>query len=209
MIPKNFGLREFFKDKLLKINKFQVSKNYLLDINSGTLIDNSKNIIPYDADGKILAFEDRQKTWFFDVADFLQENKYEDSGFIVLMIGVAYLESTQQFINGKSSKNNSSKFIEEALERIFPEMTKEEKDLFIDGVRCGMFHDGMLKKGIFADFSQKSLFHIHQDMLIINPYEFLTWTKRDFVRYIKLLKNKNNINERQKFEIIWDNQKGI
>ena len=137
-------------------NGFNVSKKYILDLVSREIIDKSKNNrLPYDIDSKILVYEDRQKTWFFDVAESLKSNN--EAGFVILMISIAYLESSQKYIEGKKGK--SGEYIRKALARVFgSSLGKDEEKMFVDGVRNGLFHDGITKKGIFLNASQNNIF---------------------------------------------------
>ena len=80
---------------------FAVSKKYSIDINLKQILDKTNGIITsYNTDSKILVYEDRQKTWFFEIAEELKSNN--EAGFVILMIGVAYLESSQKYIEGKA-----------------------------------------------------------------------------------------------------------
>jgi len=189
---------------------FAVSKNYLINIPKKQIIDkrNGKRL-PYDMESKILVYEDRQKTWFFDIADALKKNN--EAGFVILMIASAYLESNQQYREGSSSNGNSTSYINKALERIFPKMTSDEKEIFVKGVRCGLFHDGITKKGVFINASQQNIFlsDLAEGTLEVNPHKFLESTKQDFKEYIKLLKDTQNMQERDNFETMWNSQKGI
>jgi len=189
---------------------FSVSKKYILDITNRQIVDIKNNkTSPYDIDAKILVYEDRQKTWFFNIADRLKKNN--EAGFVILMIAAAYLESNQQYREGQSSRNGSSDAIKRSLRRIFPQITTQEEDVFINGVRCGLFHDGITKKGVFINASQNDIFtyNVREETLIVNPHKFLESVKEDFKGYIKELKNKREIQKRTNFERIWDNQKCI
>ena len=52
-------------------------------------------------------------------------------------------------------------------------------------------------------------FNSNEGTLVVNPNRFLEAAKQDFKIYIKLLKKRINITDRNNFEIIWDSQKGI
>lgn len=57
----------------------------------------------YDLDTKIAIYADRVRGWFLDFGRrFTSEH---NCGFIVLMIGVSYLEGNQQFRDGVSSRS--------------------------------------------------------------------------------------------------------
>ena len=76
-----------------------LSKNFSMDMIRVNVIDTRTNErLPYDLNTKILIYEDRQKTWFFEIADCLK--LMNEAGFILLMIGISYLEANQQFREG-------------------------------------------------------------------------------------------------------------
>ncbi len=202
---------------------FSISKNYIIDLTNRKLMDtrNGQQLL-YNLENKILIYEDRQKTWFFDVAEYLKIRNKEikilgdgsefdtnEAGFVILIIAVAYLESNQKYRNGQLKQSSTGR-IKTALERIIPEMNNNQIKIFVDGVRNGLFHDGITKKGVFINASQNEIFiHNNEGNLIINPNTFLEATKKDFENYISTLKNAQNISDREKFELTWDYQKGI
>lgn len=191
---------------------FAVSKKYYLDVSTRQIINKkNNNRLSYDIDSKILVYEDRQKTWFFNIAKKLKKDN--EAGFVILMIASSYLESNQQYRTGSSSRNNSTLYIKTALKRIFPTITQREENIFVDGVRCGLFHDGITKKGVFINASQDNIFvsNAQSGTLIVNPHKFLDSVRSDFDDYIKLLKRKRERDEdaRTNFESMWDSQKGI
>ncbi|MBA7664288.1 hypothetical protein ES703_72346 [subsurface metagenome] len=180
-----------------------LSKNYSFDAVQNLVIDNRNNKrLPYDINSKILIYEDRQKTWFFEIADCLK--LMNEAGFIILMIAVSYLEANQQFREGESSNRDSMNTIGRALKRIFPELKEEWFEKIIDGARNGLFHSGITKKGVLISGNPKEVFTELQSNLIINPHLFLDSIKKDYEDYIQLLKNPSNSQERINFEKFWD-----
>ena len=146
---------------------------------------------------------------FFNIAKKLRKDN--EAGFVILMIASSYLESNQQYRDGSSSQGKSTIYIKKALKRIFPNISIEEENIFVDGVRCGLFHEGITKKGIFINASQKDVFisNSQSGTLIVNPHKFLDAVRKDLEDYIKSLKRKRNNEERDKFGNMWDSQKGI
>jgi len=188
-----------------------VSKNFSFDGVLRNVIDLRTNErLPYDTDTKILIYEDRQKTWFFEIADCLK--LMNEAGFIVLMIATSYLEGNQQFMEGRpSNRGESESMFGKALQRIFPNQLDQPKiDLLYRGVRNGFFHSGITKKDIFISTSIKEVFQERgEGLLVINPHLFLDAIKKDFEDYILKLKNKENTSERVNFESFWDNFKEL
>ena len=162
----------------------------------------AKETFENNIETKILVYEDRAKGWFLDFAKKLATE--ENSEFIVLMICMNYLEGNQQFREGKSSKESSTKTLKRALERIFPDTEESNLDYFIDKVRHGLFHDGMTKRGALLRYGLNVPFFTFnmngEDWMEIEPALFLKRLEEDLEDYIKLLKNKNNKTERTNFE---------
>lgn len=188
---------------------FAISKNFTVDLNTRRVFDkrNGQILLYDDINTKVLIYEDRQKTWFFDIANYLKS--INEAGFIILMIATSYLESNQQYREGKSSYKKSVKFIDNSLKRIFPEFDKGIRKRVIDGVRHGLFHDGITKGGIFISGDLQDVLIKGRVNITINPYLFLDRIKKDFEDYIDILKNEENIKERENFEQFIDALKKI
>lgn len=198
------------RDSLGNPNGFKMSERYLIDLSKGEIFDKKeKQNLPYDLDNKIKVYEDRQKTWFFDIADSLKNNS--EAEFIILMIAVSYLESNQKFRNG-NERDGSSQRIRDSLQRIIPTITPKIRDKFVGGVRNGLFHDGMTKKGIFVGNNNSDVFSsnvLNQTGLVVDSIKLLELVKRDFEKYITELKDQSYITLRNNFEAMWNFQKGI
>jgi len=156
-------------------------------------------------DDKILIFERQVKEWFLNRASRLQRGK--NNGFIILMIGLSYIEGIEECKSGVSSLHKSKIYFKRGISRIFS-ISEDSTNLddFYDQVRCGLFHSGMTRKKVIinstfddpVDFSES-------DTIKINPKKFIHEIRLDFNRYIKKLKNKKNIDERHKFDRIFSN----
>ena len=81
--------------------------------------------------------------------------------------------------------------------------------MFVHGVRNGLFHDGITKKGIFINASQNEIFARGVEDRVINPHRFFEVVKSEFTRDITELKKLQNSNLRTNFEKMWDFKKGI
>ncbi|HOI18672.1 MAG TPA: hypothetical protein PLX15_02300 [Candidatus Woesearchaeota archaeon] len=165
----------------------------------------NRNLNPNDIDDKILIYERQVKDWFLNRASRLVNGN--KNGFIVLMISISYIEGVQQYIKGQTSHNNSGRFFREGMRRIF-QLSDSDNVLndFYAQVRCGLFHSGMTqnKVVISRDYEQVIDFSEH-NTIKINPKLFLRAIRLDFNRYINLLKNPENNNERNNFNRMFSN----
>ena len=162
-----------------------------------------KEVLDKTIDTKILVYEDRVTGWFLDFAKKLA--KKENSEFVVMMICMNYLEGKQQFVDGKkSNKGESTKVLKKALVSIFPNTDEKDIDFLIYGVRHGLFHDGMTKRGILLRYKLSipffSFISDEERWLEIDPLLFLEKIGADFKEYITKLKDKNNALLRDNFE---------
>lgn len=159
---------------------------------------------PNDINTKISVYEDRVKEWFLNIAERLKIDN--EAGFVILQIAIGYIEGNQQYREGKSSHRKSGEFFREAMKRIFPEI-KQIKNVdtilgnFYDQVRCGLFHDGMTKRGVTISGEFGTPVCIFSNDIKINPHKFLDRISEDLKKYISELKDKNNKELRRNFEL--------
>ncbi len=168
--------------------------------------ERSNNILnPNEINSKIIIYERQVDAWFLHRATKFSNS--ENNGFIVLMICMSYLEGVEQYRQGQSSENgNSNYFFRQAIHRLYPGQYEDEllKRLYRES-RCGLFHNGMVGGDIIinSNFSSPLKF-IDQDIKI-SPKKLLHDIKEDFKKYIKDLKNENNIEMRNKFNSMFSN----
>lgn len=155
---------------------------------------------PDDINVKISIYENRVIGWFLDQADLLKQ--YGHTGFVILQIGVSYIEGNQQFREGKTSKKQSKGFFIKGMRRIFNKehVSKQVLSDFYEQVRCGLFHDGMTKEKVLISCDFVEPISIHHDVIYIHPHWFLDKVKEDFHKYILDLKNSKNKAMRANFE---------
>jgi len=163
-----------------------------------------ENLNPYDIDAKIIIYERQVKEWFLNKAAQLKNR--EDYGFIILMIAISYIEGVEQYRNGSSSHTQSRVAFRTGFKRIFPNISVSDSridDFYIDA-RCGLFHNGMTGSQIIINSKFEEVIDFSEDNSIkINENLFLDSIIDDFDDYISLLKNKDNIDYREKFNIMY------
>jgi len=107
---------------------------------------------------------------------------------------MAYLEGVEQYKRGESSigRGKSRTFFINSINRIYPGEFREShlKKLY-EMVRCGLFHNGMIKGGVVISDSFEYSLKFERDgaEIRINPEKLLEDVRRDFDQYIDLLKN--------------------
>lgn len=158
------------------------------------------NLKPNKTDDKIRIYERQVKNWFLEIGSKLLNE--DNSGFIVLMIGISYIEGVQQYMNATSSKGNSKKLFKQGLIRIFKFSDEQENELdrFYSQVRCGLFHNGMSdSQVIISDDYVQSIDFSESNTIKINPKLFLSTIQNDFNEYILCLKDEDNSDLRDNF----------
>jgi hypothetical protein len=157
----------------------------------------------YDLDTKIAIYADRVRGWFLDFGRrFTSEH---NCGFIVLMIGVSYLEGSQQFRDGESSDHKSRVTFRKAIRRLFPRISEQNADSVYLSVRNGLFHDAMTKAGVGIGAELPEALDVDGDgKILVNPDLFIAAVLADFDRYILELNSSERVDLRVNFEKLWD-----
>jgi hypothetical protein len=117
------------------------------------------------------------------------------------MICVAYLEASEQYLQGRRpNPKESSTFVRNALIRIGniknPEGRLEKKaiNLFVDHVRNGLFHDSMTRRNISIGREYTELLLISDEenpVLCVNPAIFIKKIEEDLKKYLDSLMDKD------------------
>jgi len=165
----------------------------------------NRNLDPNNIDDKIVIYERQVKDWFLNRASKLVNGN--KNGFIVLMISISYIEGVQQYMNGQTSHNNSARFFREGIRRIF-QLNEQDNVLndFYSQVRCGLFHSGMTQNKVIISREYEQVIDFSEyNTIKINPKLFLREIRLDFNRYVRLLKNTNNNEERNRFSQMFSN----
>jgi len=77
---------------------------------------------------------------------------------------------------------------------------------FYAQVRCGLFHSGMTQNKVIISRDYEQVIDFTEDNTIkINPKLFLRAIRIDFNRYMLLLKDPSNTNERNNFNRMFSN----
>ena len=161
---------------------------------------------PRNIDDKIKIYERQVKEWFLNRASRLIRGK--NNGFIILMIAISYVEGIEEYRTGESSNRKSKEFFKRGIQRIFSiEGHSNQLDDFYTQVRCGLFHSGMTKNKVIItdDINSQIIDFSENDSIKINYKKFLYMIRYDFNKYLKVLKNPRNLNQRSNFNQMFSN----
>lgn len=164
-----------------------------------------RELNPSNIDDKIYIYERQVKGWFLNPAKEINQSNSNDNGFIVLMICLSYLEGVEQYRRGKESNNRSKDFFVGAMNRLYPNKFQQSELVeFYSEARCGLFHDGMVKKRIIiSNGFQDSLEIITGNDINVNITKFLEDIENDFNNYLHDL--QTNIELRNRFNESYSN----
>jgi hypothetical protein len=86
---------------------------------------------------------------------------------------------------------------------------KIENTNFYNISRCGIFHDMTIKSGLLIDsinIDSTKVFYKSpvNDGILVSPWNFLTALKEYLKKYILELRNENESQEKQNFELVFN-----
>lgn len=190
---------------------YYVSKNYRHDDDRDIIItpDNAPDLIYDLPETKILIYEDRVKTWFFDIVkQFLTDRQHNYPGdYVAMMTVLAHVEAIEQFRTGeKPNRHNTKEWLTNSASRIFPDQQYIVYESLWKEARCGLFHLGFIDGKIYLTRDQDQVFHSDENegKLFIHPEKFIHAIENDFNTYIKQLNSKEEGVLRKNFEKSWD-----
>lgn len=175
-------------------------ENEVFDKKTGRSLD------PNNLEDKIKIYERQVKGWFLNRASRLLRGK--NNGFIILMITISYIEGNEEYRSGVPSNYESRVFFVRGMRRIFSiNGNTDQLNDFYSQVRCGLFHSGMTRnKVIITDDDNTQIIDFSENETIkINYRMFLHKIRIDFNRYLKILRNAENVTERNNFDQMFSN----
>ena len=66
-------------------------------------------------------------------------------------------------------------------------------------VRCGLFHDGMIRHRVAIENRYRSVLKFDGSVIRVSPNKFLNAVSRDFAKYVVQLKKPANVQLRENF----------
>jgi hypothetical protein len=155
---------------------------------------------PSNIDDKIIIYERQVKEWFLNRASYyLRGNK---NGFVVLMICMSYFEGVEDYRNLNENITSSNQLFKQSIKRLYPEFSNTNITRLYNEARSGLFHLGMVRKRIIINNTHElPIWFENSNNIKINPKKLLIDIKKDFKKYLKDLRNINNIELRNKFNL--------
>lgn len=159
----------------------------------------------YDSyDVKLDIFECRSQDWFLSIGLQLCGESISEGDYVAFMIGLAYFESISQFKNGSDSVGSSYSCFKESFLECFPGAQSDVIDLLWKSARCGLFHSGFTKSGIYISNEINCPIEFRGNEVYVNVNLFLHEISRHFNAYMMDLRNSENHVLGIKFQKFWD-----
>lgn len=158
---------------------------------------------------KITIFEDRINGWFLDIAAQLlsmegEEREFRSQDFAVLAVLAVYFEMIAQYHTGRGSNGASQTQFCVGVRFVFPRRYSDQQQRTIyRSLRCALYHNG-LTRGAVVGREHEEAIEFEDGLVWINPTSLLREIRSNFTDYIATLRNPANVNERQRFETIYD-----
>lgn len=136
-----------------------------------------------------------------------EDDDLSESGFVVLSVGLMYLEPIAMFLKGEDSYRKSEEFFKFGFRRIFAahEANDEELELLWKSSRNGMFHSGMQKYQCHLSRKISTAFKTEGNVLIINPAIFINRLVTHLNSYCENLREMTDTILCHNFESVFDN----
>ena len=166
-------------------------------------------------------FEEQMQSWIIRPLEQLSADRINsfENGYAMLGLELLFFEPHGKYISGNTI-NGSRKTFDYGFERfrkflmtnnlISQEMNdKIENTNFYKISRCGIFHDMTIKSGLLIDSinmdSTKVFYHSPiNDGILVNPWNFLNALKDYLENYVSILRNDNESQEKQNFELVFN-----
>lgn len=151
-------------------------------------------------ENKIDIFSDRVIGWQLEIAQSLRSNQY--AGFGIISILFSYFEMIGQYHNGGKGSSNIGDF-KTGFRLVYSStpFTDPQLRTIYNKVRCGMYHNGYIKRGVLISGQHPQTFEIGSTGdIFINPHTLTDTIQTHFSSFISNLKNPANQGNRTNFE---------
>ncbi len=163
-------------------------------------------------DDKVEIFRDRVDGWQIAIAEELLRQitnaqpaaPMKHAGYCLISITFSYFEMIGQCLGGVTNPTND--FIR-GFRAVYPTTTFPNSDIQIlyDRIRCGMFHNGYTKRGVFINGTYSPTFSFDSDKtVLLNPHALVLDIRQHFTGVIVMLLDSTHTTERTHFENLFD-----
>ncbi|MFY9820880.1 MAG: hypothetical protein WAM82_05825 [Thermoanaerobaculia bacterium] len=164
--------------------------------------------------------EDRVRFWLLEPARVLSSHAFGQVAGLALLM--SYFEGIWTYVQGRDSHKQSRVFFKDAFIDVFrlgglaPELLGRIAEVLYEDARCGFFHDGLFRHGIFFGKNLGGCLRVTMPLkddgrldeegeiqsIILDVEDFFKFVEGHFDRLIVRLRNPNHADLRTKFREI-------
>jgi hypothetical protein len=160
----------------------------------------------FEIDEKITVFEDRLKSWIFDVCENILALGIPNYEFAILKITCSCFEMFGKFTKGYQGNDQSKKHFKIGFKAIYYQTYDvKSADLFYAYIRNSIYHTGFVSPNVLLTQSVDKPFGYNENnLLILNVSVLLNDLRDSFYHYVGELRKKENVILRENFETRFD-----
>ncbi len=160
-------------------------------------------------DDKIEVFIARVEGWQLGVAKEMVEKGVSHRGFALLHVVTSYFEMIAKYQAGYVGSSKSEEYFVAGVRDVFPvlanwpqQFVSNVLDALYGGVRCGLYHAGMVKGkvALSGDLPAPMVYHVGENTVWIDPDKLVDALLAHFAEYADKLRNPGNVDLRTKFQ---------
>ena len=164
-------------------------------------------------DDLITIFDDRVDGWQLRIAEEMLTQIGDAStpdmkhcGYALISVVVSYFEMAGQLFKPVKNSPSPGRDFEAGFRDVYPKTPLQSSEIgrIYDGVRCGMYHSGYTKRGVFIDGTFPTSFAVEPDCVLLNPHLLIPELRANFASLIPRLRNTANTDMRLNFEQLYN-----
>jgi hypothetical protein len=159
-----------------------------------------------DNDALIEVFRDRIDGWQLSIAEEMLR-QIEDSplypamkhaAYALISVVFSYFEMVGQLVKMPGKKTGATDDFVAGFEDVYPAWKGRTRDIetVYDRIRCGMFHNGYTKRGVYIDGDYTVTFELKSGIVQLNPHTLVRDLRKHFTALTTRLEIKTNSNLR-------------
>ena len=169
-------------------------------------------------DDIIVVFADRVDGWQLAIAEELLR-QVEDppaypamkhAGYALISVVFSYFEMIGQCVKATGSAPSPTADFVRGFRDVYPAtaFTDPEIEVIYDRIRCGMFHNGYTKRGVYIDGDYTQTWDLDKanNVVKLNPHRLIRDLRAHFTSFVTRLENTANQRERANLVALFNRQ---
>ena len=150
-------------------------------------------------DDLVEVFRDRVDGWQLAIAEEMLR-QIEDSptyprmrhaGYALISVVFSYFEMVGQCVKTPGTKTRPTADFVAGFEDVYPGWQGRTADIetIYDRIRCGMFHNGYTKRGVYIDGEYTATFELRNGVVLLNPHLLVRDLRSHFTAFTARLES--------------------